>query len=54
MQVADAIRAFLQSAEGAAHKAEGAGLPFGRFGAADVNNGGRERAGLRAGDLAFN
>lgn len=44
MQVADAIRAFLQSAEEATHKAESAQLPFVRFGTADVNNG--ERAGL--------
>lgn len=44
MQEADAIRAFLQSAEEATHKAESAQLPFVRFGPADVNNG--ERAGL--------
>lgn len=37
MQVADAIRAFLQSAEEATHKDESAELPFVRLGTADVN-----------------
>lgn len=47
MQEARAIRAFLQSAEGAAHKAESAELPYLRLGTADVNK--RERAGLPRG-----
>lgn len=37
LHVANAIRAFVQAAEEAAHMAEGAGLPWGSFGRAHVN-----------------